>query len=395
MPSQAVRIHPEVGFNRPFATGREFGYIAEAIQNRHLSGNGPFAKRCAGWLERATGTERALLTHSCTGALEMSALLAELNPGDEVIMPSFTFVSTANAFVLRGVTPVFVDVREDTLNLDERLIEEAITPKTKAVIAVHYAGVGCEMDEIVDVARRRDLTVIEDAAQAILASYRGRPLGTMGDLATLSFHETKTLHCGEGGALLVNRSDLVARAEILQEKGTNRAQFFRGGIDKYTWIDVGSSFLLSEINAAFLWAQLEAAVDIIQARKAVWDRYHEAFEALEQAGRARRPVVPDHCEHNAQTYFLLLEDLQDRTRFISRSERAGVTAVFHYVPLHDAPAGRLNGRIHGNLSRTSTASDRLVRLPLWAGMAESDVERVIEVSQEALAASRSTLRRSA
>jgi dTDP-4-amino-4,6-dideoxygalactose transaminase len=376
-----------VEFNRPFTTGREFAYIEEAIRNRHLSGNGPFAERCTKWLQRATMTHRALLTHSCTGALEMSAFLADLSAGDEVIMPSFTFVSTANAVVLRGAKPVFVDIREDTLNLDEALVEDAITERTRAIFAVHYAGVGCELDALVEIAHRHELILVEDAAQALLASYRGRPLGSFGDLATVSFHETKTVHCGEGGALLINRGDLIERAEVLQEKGTNRANFFRGAVDKYTWVDVGSSFLLSEVNAAFLWAQFELADRIVQARLDIWNRYHHAFADLEQSGRLRRPIVPPHCEHNGQSYFLLLDHLNDRSRFIEKSEAAGVRPVFHYVPLHSSPGGVTYGRAGGALQCTSSVSDRLVRLPLWAGMTHEDVERVVRTSKRALGSS--------
>lgn len=375
-----------VGFNRPYTTGREFTYIEEAIRNKHLSGNGPFAARCTAWLEAQTHSPRALLTQSCTSALEMGALLAGVRTGDEVVMPSFTFVSTANAFALRGAVPVFVDVREDTLNLDEQELEDAVTPRTRAIVPVHYAGVGCEMDVIVAVAERYGLLVIEDAAQAILATYRGRPLGGIGQLAALSFHETKNVHCGEGGALLINDPGLVERAEIIQEKGTNRQRFFRGDIDKYTWVDLGSSFLLSDVNAAFLWAQFENARRITDARLAIWNRYHAAFADLEQAGRVRRPVIPAHCEHNGHAYYLLLEDLDDRTRFIERLNRGGVNAVFHYVPLHDSEAGRRFGRAHGGLQRTSDLSQRLVRLPLWAGMSPEDVRLVIETARRALGA---------
>ncbi|MBV9191316.1 MAG: dTDP-4-amino-4,6-dideoxygalactose transaminase [Betaproteobacteria bacterium] len=373
-----------IPFNKPFLTGRELDYVRQAHENHHLSGDGPFTRRCHAWLERRTGCGKALLTHSCTGALDMAAILAGIEPGDEVIMPSFTFVSTANAFVLRGGVPVFVDIREDTLNIDERLIEAAITPRTKAIVVVHYAGVACAMDAIGDLARRRGLVLIEDAAQALGAAYRGKPLGSFGELAAISFHETKNVISGEGGALLINDARLAARAEIIREKGTNRSQFFRGEIDKYTWVDVGSSFLPSDILAAFLWAQLEAA-DAIQARRqAIWQRYQDGFAEIERAGRARRPVVLPETTPNAHCYFLLLADAAERPRFIERLRRDGVHAVFHYVPLHSSPAGRKFGRASGSMSVTDAISDRLVRLPLWIGL-EAHQEHVIERCRHALA----------
>lgn len=334
----------------------------------HLSGDGPFTKRCQAWLERATGCRKALLTHSCTGALEMAAILAAIEPGDEIIMPSFTFVSTANAFVLRGGVPVFVDVRADTLNLDESRIEAAITPATRAIVVVHYAGIACEMDAIQAIAQRHGLLLIEDAAQALGAGYRGRPLGSFGALATVSFHETKNLIAGEGGALLLNTPELVERAEIIREKGTNRSKFFRGEVDKYTWVDIGSSFLPSDILAAFLWAQLEAAETIGASRQALWRRYHEAFAEDERAGRARRPRVPQEASPNAHTYFLILADAAARQRFIDTLRRDDIHAVFHYVPLHSSPAGRRYGRAGGSLAVTEAMSERLVRLPLWIGL---------------------------
>ena len=346
-------------------TGRELDYIAEAHAKGHLSGDGLFTKRCHAWLERTTGTRRALLTHSCTAALEMSALLLDLEPGDEVIMPSFTFVSTANAFVLRGAVPVFVDIRADTLNLDENLIEAAITPKTRAICVVHYAGVGCEMDAIGAIAARHGLAVVEDAAQGVLSTYRGQPLGAIGALGALSFHETKNVISGEGGALLVNDARFVERAEIIREKGTNRSQFFRGQVDKYTWVDVGSSYLPSEILAAFLAAQLEDAERITTDRLAIWNAYHAALEPYEARGVLRRPIVPAHCTHNAHMYYVLLADLATRTEFIEALRAAGVHPVFHYVPLHSAPAGRRYGRTSGDLAITDHVSDSLVRLPLW------------------------------
>ena len=361
-------------------TGRELGNIAEAHANGHLSGDGPFTRRCHAWLERETGTRKALLTHSCTAALEMSALLMDLSPGDEVIMPSFTFVSTANAFVLRGAVPVFVDVRPDTLNIDETRIEAAITPKTRAICVVHYAGVGCEMDAIVEIAARHQLLVIEDAAQGVLSTYNEKPLGSLGAFGALSFHETKNIISGEGGALLVNDERFVERAEIIREKGTNRSQFFRGQVDKYTWVDVGSSYLPGEIVAAFLSAQMDDAARITAERLAIWDRYHDAFATLEARERLRRPVVPAHCRHNAHMYYLLLGDLEARTHFIAMLKTAGIHSVFHYVPLHDSPAGRRFGRTVGDLSVTDDTSRRLVRLPLW--LPDMDQQRVIEGVEE-------------
>ena len=364
-----------IPFNRPYMTGRELAYIAQAHANGHLSGDGPFTKRCNAWLEQTTGAMRALLTHSCTAALEMAALLLDLEPGDEVIMPSFTFVSTANAFVLRGAVPVFVDIRADTLNIDENLIEAAITPRTRAICVVHYAGVGCEMDAIEAIAARHGLTIVEDAAQGILETYRGRPLGAIGGLGALSFHETKNLISGEGGALLVNDARFAERAEIIREKGTNRSQFFRGQVDKYTWVDVGSSYLPSEILAAFLAAQIEEADTINARRLALWNRYHEAFAPLEAAGRLRRPIVPAHCTHNAHMYYLLLDDLDARTQFIASLKANDIHPVFHYVPLHSAPAGRKYGRASGDLAITDRTGERLVRLPLW--LPDLDQARVI------------------
>jgi dTDP-4-amino-4,6-dideoxygalactose transaminase len=372
-----------VPFNKPFLTGRELEYIQRAHANGHLAGQGEFARRSGEWMESWFGSPRALLTHSCTAALEMSALLADVGSGDEVIMPSFTFVSTANAFVLRGATPVFVDVRPDTLNLDERLLEEAITPRTKAIVPVHYAGVACEMDEILRIARAHRLLVIEDAAQAVLSTYRGRPVGGLGDLAAVSFHETKNVISGEGGALLVNDPALSQRAEIIREKGTDRSRFFRGEVDKYTWVDVGSSYLPGEIIAAFLYAQLESAVAITDRRLAIWRRYHEAFQDLESLGLVRRPVIPDDREHNAHMYYLLLPDLAARTRLIDQLRAAGIQSVFHYVPLHSSPMGIQVGRSVGNLPVTLATSDRLVRLPLWLGMEEHQ-DRIIDLVWAAL-----------
>jgi dTDP-4-amino-4,6-dideoxygalactose transaminase len=372
-----------IPFNRPYATGAELDYIREAIANSHISGNGPFTRRCEQFLERQLGG-RVLLTHSCTGALEIAVLIAELGSGDEVIMPSFAFPSLPNAVALRGGVPVFVDVREDTINLDERLVEAAITDRTRAIAPIDYAGVSAELDPLVELARSHDLVVIEDAAQAYGASYQDAPVGTKADLACLSFHETKNVISGEGGALVVNRPEWVERAEVIQEKGTNRKQFFRGQVDKYTWVDVGSSYVLSDMNAAFLWAQLERGAEITRQRIEIWNAYHAAFEDLESTGRNRRPVVPPHTRHNAPMYYVLLEPGADRDRFISRLGSQGVNAVFHYVPLHSSPAGRQYGRTHGSLTVTDSVTERLVRLPLWVGMDASAVEQVASAVETAL-----------
>lgn len=372
-----------VGFNRPFITGKELAAVSGAHRYGQLAGDGRFTKQCHIWLEQRTGCAKALLTHSCTAALEMAAILADLQPGDEVIMPSYTFVSTANAFVLRGVVPVFVDIRPDTLNLDERLIEDAITPHTRAIVPVHYAGVACEMDTIMAIAERNGLLVIEDAAQAIMATYRGRALGAMGHMGCYSFHETKNIISGEGGALLVNDPAFAERAEIIREKGTNRSRFLRGQVDKYTWVDIGSSYLPGEIIAAFLSAQLEEADAITARRLAIWKRYHEAFEPLERSGRVRRPVIPEGCEHNAHLFYLLLRDLDDRTAFIDAMRDEGVNCVFHYVPLHNSPSGKKLSRKGSELPVTEDAADRLVRLPLWLGL-ETEQDRVIEAALKVL-----------
>ena len=349
-------------------TGKELSYITQAHQNMMLAGDGPFTERCHVWLEQGTGCSKALLTHSCTAALEMAAFLADIQPGDEVIMPSYTFVSTANAFVLRGGIPVFVDIRPDTLNIDEELIEAAITKRTKAIVTVHYAGVACEMESIMAIARRHDLLVIEDAAQGVQANYRGQPLGSIGHLGCYSFHETKNIISGEGGALLINDPVLAERAEIIREKGTNRSKFFRGQVDKYSWVDLGSSYLPGEIIAAFLWAQMEEAESITARRLKIWEIYHTAFESLEQSGRVRRPVIPNGCTHNAHMYYLLLRDLDDRTQFIETMKAQGVNCVFHYVPLHNSLFGQKVARTHGNLAVTEELADRLVRLPMWVNL---------------------------
>ena len=364
--------------------GKELFYISQAHHNMMLAGDGPFTKRCHEWLERESGCIKALLTHSCTAALEMAALLLDIEPGDEVIMPSYTFVSTANAFVLRSGVPVFVDIREDTLNLDERLIEAAITPRTRAIVPVHYAGVACEMDAIMAIAKRHGLKVVEDAAQGVMASYKGRLLGSIGDLGAYSFHETKNVISGEGGALLVNDSTLATRAEIIREKGTDRSRFFRGEVDKYTWQEVGSSFLPGELIAAFLWAQLEEAESITNHRLAIWQRYHKLMEPLEQKGLLRRPIVPADCQHNAHMYYVLLAPGIDRQKTLSELKKNDIYSVFHYVPLHSSPGGKRYGRVHGELEVTIRQSERLVRLPLWVGLSSVQQDRIVEVLRNAL-----------
>lgn len=359
-----------IPFNRPYMTGNELSYIAEASSSGKLAGDGPFTKRCQDWLQRETGTACCLLTHSCTAALEMAALLLDIRPGDEVIMPSYTFVSTANAFVLRGAVPVFVDIRADTLNIDEKLIEAAITERTRAIVPVHYAGVGCAMDRILTLAKQYDLAVVEDAAQGMMASYRGRPLGSIGDLGAFSFHETKNVISGEGGALLVNHESDTIRAEILREKGTNRSSFFRGQIDKYTWCDIGSSFLPSDTIAAFLWAQIEEVHVIMNRRLSLWQRYHDAIAPHEADGMVRRPYIPDECQHNAHMYYVLLPSLAARNDFIRLLGEYGISAVFHYQPLHSSPQGLRCSRTPGPMVHTDEVVDRLVRLPLWVGLEE-------------------------
>lgn len=363
-------------FNKPYMTGKELWYISQAHASGHLSGDGPFTRKCHEWLELSILCQKALLTHSCTAALEMAAILTDIQDGDEVIMPSFTFVSTANAFVLRGGVPVFVDIRPDTLNIDEAKIEEAITPRTKAIVVVHYAGVACEMDSIMTIAKKHGLFVIEDAAQGIMCRYKGRPLGSIGHLAAVSFHETKNIIAGEGGALLINDSRFVERAEIIREKGTNRGKFFRGEVDKYTWVDIGSSFLPSELIAAFLWAQMEEAERITSCRLKIWGLYHGLLSGIEAVGHFRRPVIPDQCVHNAHMYYLLLPDLDFRTAVLSSLNEKGFHAVFHYIPLHSSPAGIKYGRASGSLRVTDEISNRLLRLPLWMGMDEESITHI-------------------
>ena len=373
-----VTLEP-IPFNRPYVTGKELVYAAEVQRNYHLSGDGPFTRRCHRWIEQRTGCATALLTHSCTSALELAALVLDIESGDEVILPSYTFVSTANAFVLRGAVPVFVDIREDTLNLDERLIEAAITPRTRAIVPVHYAGVSCEMDSIIAIARRHDLRIVEDAAQGVMAGYKGRALGAIGDIGSFSFHETKNIVSGEGGSLLLRDSDLAQRAEIFREKGTDRSRFFRGEVDKYTWQDVGSSLLPSEITAAYLWAQFEEAERITAGRLASWQRYHELLAPLEEQGLLRRPRVPADCQHNGHLYYILLASEADRKKVLDEFKRNQIGAVFHYVPLHSSPAGMRFGRAHGDLSLTTSLSERLVRLPMWFGLSEPQQQRIADV----------------
>ncbi|MDD5475918.1 MAG: dTDP-4-amino-4,6-dideoxygalactose transaminase [Syntrophales bacterium] len=368
-----------IPFNRPFIAGKELFYIAQAVLiNGRTSGDGPFTRKCQTWLEKVLGTPRALLTHSCTAALEMSAMLCHIGPGDEVIMPSFTFVSTANAFVLRGAVPVFVDIRPDTLNIDERLLEAALTPRTRAVVPVHYAGTPCNMDEIVTLARENGLKVIEDAAQGHLSTYRGSYLGTMGDLGCLSFHETKNIISGEGGALLINDPELYERAEILWEKGTNRKRFFRGEVDKYTWVDIGSSYLPSEIIAAFLYAQLEMAEKIITARRRLFSLYIEGLKDMEKEGFFRLPVIADQSTSNGHIMYIITRSLGERSRLIDYLRKFSIRAVFHYVPLHSSPMGSRHCRSSGKLTHTDQISECLLRLPMYYEMKDDEVYRVVE-----------------
>lgn len=356
-----------IPFNKPFILGNELSNVKKANLNGILAGDGPFTKECQAWLENYTSAQKALLTHSCTAALEMFSYLMDLGPDDEIIMPSYTFVSTANAFALKGAVPVFVDIRRDTLNVDANLIERAITDKTKAIAVVHYAGVSCDMDQILDIAKRHNLFVVEDAAQGIMASYKCRPLGSMGDFGCLSFHETKNIHCGEGGALLINDEKYVERAEIIREKGTNRSQFFRGQVDKYRWVDIGSSYLPGELTAAFLAAQMDCALEITRQRLDIWHKYHKIFQDLENTEKIRRPIIPRECEHNGHIYYLLINKKYNRDRVLHKMNELGVNAVFHYQPLHSSPAGKKYGKYSSPLSVTTEISERIIRLPLWIG----------------------------
>ena len=369
----------EIPFNRPHMTGKEFNNIATAKLGNMLAGDGPFTKYCHNWLELNSGCSKALLTHSCTGALEMAALLLNIQPGDEIIMPSYTFTSTANAFVLRGGIPIFVDIREDTLNIDERLIEMAITQRTKAIVPVHYAGVACEMDAIMAISIAHNLKVVEDAAQGVMAYYKGRALGSIGNLGAYSFHETKNVISGEGGALLVNDPSMILRAEIIRDKGADRSRFFRGEVDKYSWQDVGSSFLPGELMAAFLWAQFEEAEQITSDRLVIWNYYHELLAPLEAKGALRRPIIPKECHHNAHMYYVLLSQESDRQWVLNELKRNGICSVSHYVPLHSSPAGMRYGKVHGDLAITMRQSERIIRLPLWIGLSPDQQEKIIQV----------------
>ena len=368
-----------ITFNVPPCADKAMEYIAECVRNQKICGDGAYTKKCSRWIEERTGTGKCLLTTSCTHATELAALLADIRPGDEVIMPAYTFVSTADAFVLRGAVPVFVDIRPDTMNIDEKLIEAAITDKTKAIVPVHYAGVSCEMDTIMDIAARHRLLVIEDAAQGILATYKGKALGAIGDFGCYSFHETKNYSMGEGGALLIRDEKYVEDAEIIREKGTNRSKFYRGQIDKYTWVNYGSSYLPSDMNAAYLYAQLEHADEINQARLACWDRYYERLTPLKEAGKLALPVVPEGCVHNAHMFYVKTKDITERTAFISFLAENGVHSVFHYIPLHTAPAGQKFGRFHGEDRYTTAESERLTRLPMYYGLTLEQVDYICDV----------------
>lgn len=367
-----------IPFNKPFIVGKELHYISQAVLGGQLAGDGEFTRRCHEWLEERTGARRVLLTHSCTAALEMAAILCDVGPGDEVILPSFTFVSTANAFALRGATLVFAEIRRDTLNLDEKRLEERITDRTRVIVPVHYAGVGCDMDEVLRVARRHSLRVVEDAAQGVDASWMGRPLGTLGDLGTFSFHETKNFICGEGGALLVNDPELVDRAERIRQKGTNRDQFLRGEVDKYTWVDIGSSFLPSEIVAAFLYAQLESAEVITQARHGIFDRYLEWLQPLADEGLLRLPTIPEGCDHNAHMFYVIANSPDERAGLLAHLREKGILAVFHYVPLHLSPMGEKLGYERGALPVTEDLAERVVRLPCFFELTETEQREVVD-----------------
>lgn len=371
-----------INFNVPPFTGREMIYIKQAVDAQKICGDGQFTAKCNKWIENKTGCEKALLTTSCTHATELAALLADIRPGDEVIMPSYTFVSTADAFVLRGATPVFVDIRPDTMNIDETLIEDAITEHTKAIVPVHYAGVGCEMDVIMDIARRHNFMVIEDAAQGIMSTYKGQALGAIGDMGCFSFHETKNFSMGEGGALLMKDSRFIEDAEIFREKGTDRSKFFRGQVDKYRWVNYGSSYLPSDMNAAYLWAQLELADEITKARMDRWNQYDVLLRDLADKGLIEQPFVPDYCTHNAHMYYIKVRDLEQRGDFINFMKSKDVLTVFHYVPLHSAPAGLKYGRFHGEDNFTTRESDRLVRLPMYYALTEDEVNYICECVHE-------------
>ena len=365
-----------ISFNVPPHVGKEEEYIAQAIKSRKISGDGQFTRKCSEWMENRFQAQKVLLTTSGTAALNMAAHLCGINPGDEVILPSYTFSSTANAFVLAGAKLVFVDIRPDTMNIDESKIEEAVTEKTKVICVVHYAGVSCEMDTIMDIAQRHHLMVVEDAAQGVMSSYKGKALGTIGDFGCYSFHETKNYSMGEGGALVINRPEYIDQAEILREKGTNRSRFFRGQVDKYTWVDVGDSLLPSELNAAYLWAQLEKADEINEARLRSWHVYEEKLRPLAEKHLAELPTVPDECVHNAHMFYIKLKDLEERTRFISYLKSRGIGSVFHYIPLHSSPAGIKYGRFHGTDRYTTKESERLTRLPMFYGLEDAQISEI-------------------
>lgn len=371
-----------INFNVPPYEPKAMDYIKECVENQKICGDGAYTRKCNEWIEERTGTAKCLLTTSCTHATEMAALLANIQPGDEVIMPSYTFVSTADAFVLRGAVPVFVDIRPDTMNIDENLIEAAVTEKTKAIVPVHYAGVSCEMDKIMEIAKKYNLKVIEDAAQGIMSSYKGKALGTIGDFGCFSFHETKNYSMGEGGALLIRDEKDVEEAEIIREKGTNRSKYFRGQIDKYTWVNFGSSYLPSDMNAAYLYAQLEKADEINDARLALWNRYYENLKPLSESGKIDLPTVPEGCVHNAHMFYIKAKDIKERTALIDYLKANGVLSVFHYIPLHTAPAGKKFGRFHGEDRYTTKESERLARLPMYYGLKEAQVDGICELIQK-------------
>ena len=372
----------QINFNVPPYVEKAAEYIQECVKHQKICGDGEYTKRCSQWFEKRTGTAKCLLTTSCTHATELAALLADIQPGDEVIMPAFTFVSTADAFVLRGATPVFVDIRPDTMNIDEKLIEAAITERTRAIVPVHYAGVSCEMDTIMDIAARHNLIVIEDAAQGVMSSYKGKALGTIGNFGCFSFHETKNYSMGEGGALLIREEKDIENAEIIREKGTNRSKFYRGQIDKYTWVNFGSSYLPSDMNAAYLYAQLEIADEINRARLVLWDRYYQRLKPLEEAGKLTLPVIPQGCVHNAHMFYIKAKDIQERTAFIDHLKANGILSVFHYIPLHTAPAGIKFGRFHGEDRYTTKESERLARLPMYYGLTLEQVDYICDKINE-------------
>jgi dTDP-4-amino-4,6-dideoxygalactose transaminase len=375
-------IKSNIPFNKPFIVGKELYYIAKAVVDGQLSGDGYYTKLCHKWFDEHLGCRKALLTHSCTAALEMAAILCNIRAGDEIIMPSFSFVSTANAFVLRGGVPVFVDIRQDTLNMDERLVEAAITPRTKAIIPVHYAGVPCAMDEILNIAEKHHLFVVEDAAQGLLSTYKGRYLGTIGHFGCLSFHETKNIICGEGGALIINDAQFIERAEIIREKGTNRIKYFKGEVDKYTWVDIGSSFLPSELIGAFLYAQLEQAEKIITARCKIYDHYYELLKHLSERGLIRLPFIGENCMNNGHIFYIITRSLEERSELIEYLKARSILSVFHYIPLHSSPAGIKYGRVGGKITITENISNRILRLPMYYEMTDSDTERVVDAVKE-------------